>query len=133
MAKQEKQMFYIIEGTVLEIERNESNEYTFKIEGTESYSLRKCEKGVDVKYNVLCLNDTHDSDDKKPRNAIIVSTDDKFNVSKDDILLLTTALSADKILRFVFEEVQEAKAKTDVITDVLDKKLKIVSLSLLAN
>ncbi len=126
-------MFYIIEGSVLEIKRNESNEYTFKIEGTESYSLRKRKKEVDVKYNVLCLNGTHVIDDKKPRNAIIVSTDDEFNVSKDDILLLTTALSADKVLRFVFEEVQESKAKTDVITDVLDKKLKIVSLSLLAN
>ncbi len=109
MTGEEKQMRYIIEGTVSEIKRNESNEYTFKIEGTESYSLRMRKKEVDVKYNVLCLNDTHDSDDKKPRNAIIIPVDTELNATKEDVLLLMPAFVNEKKIKVI---ISEKKAET---------------------
>ncbi len=132
-----KKMSYIIEGTVLELTYS-SGKYMLKICGAEGYSLIKKDKKETIKFNVLCqcLKNKENKcvvDNKTPSHALRIPDSFDFNISNDYDLLCASALASGKKLRFVFEEVQESKAKTDVITDVLDKKLKIVSLSLLAN
>lgn len=132
-----KKMSYIIEGTVLELTYS-SGKYMLKICGAEGYSLRKKENDKLINVNVLfhyekIAENGYVETNKETGNDLIIPESYEFNIPNDFALLCSSALASGKKLRFVFEEVQESKAKTDVITDVLDKKLKIVSLSLLAN
>ncbi len=130
-------MSYIIEGTVLEI-TFANKKWKFKICGAEGYSLRKKENDKLINVNVLfhyekIAENGYVETNKETGNALIIPESYEFYISEDFALLCSSALASGKKLRFVFEEVQESKAKTGVITDVLGKKLKIVSLSLLAN
>lgn len=137
MTGEEKQMRYIIEGTVSEL-TFANKKWKFKICGAEGYSLRKKENDKLINVNVLFHYEKNAENgyvetNKETGNDLIIPESYEFNIPNDFALLCSSALASGKKLRFVFEEVQESKAKTDVITDVLDKKLKIVSLSLLAN
>lgn len=94
---------YIIEGTITEIKKM-GNDYKFKISGTEGYAIKQKNGKDDIKLNVLCSKDTAVVDNKKPRNAIIVSVDSEFPAKSDDILLLSTALGNGKRCKFEFSE-----------------------------
>ena len=132
-----KKKSYIIEGTVLEI-TFANKKWKFKICGAEGYSLIKKDKKETISVNVLFPCEEIEENDyveiiKETGNDLIIPESYEFNIPNDFALLCSSALASGKKLRFVIEEVQESRAKNGVITDVLGKKLKVVSLSLLAN
>lgn len=135
MTGEEKQMRYIIEGTVSEI-TFANKKWKFKICGAEGYSLIKKDKKETIKFNVLCqcLKNKENKcvvDNKTPSHALRIPDSFDFNISNDYDLLCASALASGKKLRFVFEETTESNS--DVTTEVLKKCLKIESVSLLAN
>ena len=132
---------YVIEGTVTEISR-EATKNIFKISGTEGYSLRKKDGKEYVKENVLCrctINKENKivEDNKAPSYALKIPDDFAFNVSDNYISLFISSLSDGKKMRIVFEEATTLNEnETNIATDetkVLDKVLKIISVSILAN
>lgn len=135
MTGEEKQMRYIIEGTVSEL-TFANKKWKFKICGAEGYSLIKKDKKETIKFNVLCqcLKNKENKcvvDNKTPSHALRIPDSFDFNISNDYDLLCASALASGKKLRFVFEETTESNS--DVTTEVLKKCLKIESVSLLAN
>ena len=126
-------MEYIIEGTVkeLEVKKEEGKViWSFKIAGTEGYALRQKKKEDDketTRYNVLCLKDSENPDDKKPRNAITFAEDSPFQTEdKEYGCLITSALANGRKCRVCFSVKEEDKKDFD------SKNCTISSLALLA-
>ena len=109
---------YIIEGTISELSKNEGK-YTFKISGTEGYSIKQKSGKESIKSNVLCLNDTSVIDNKKPRNAVIIPTDTVFQLESDDVLLLSLALVNGKRCKLILSEKRTKGKKADCIDYVV--------------
>ena len=105
---------YIIEGTISELSKNEGK-YTFKISGTEGYSIKQKSGKESIKSNVLCLNDTSVIDNKKPRNAVVIPTDNVFQAEADDVLLLSVALVNGKRCKLALSEKRTKSKKGDCI------------------
>ena len=76
-------------------------------------------------------------DNKAPSYALKIPDDFAFNVSDNYISLFISSLSDGKKMRIVFEEATTLNEnETNIATDetkVLDKVLKIISVSILAN
>ena len=130
-----KKMSYIIEGTVFEI-TFANKKWKFKICGAEGYSLRKKENDKLINVNVLFPCEEIEENGyveitKETGNALIIPESYEFNIPKDFAQLCSSALASGKKLRFVFAEI--AESDSDDISVVLDKKIKVVSMSLLAN
>lgn len=128
-------MEYVIEGTVKELEVKKGKEegkviWSFKIAGTEGYALRQKKKEDDketTRYNVLCLKDSENPDDKKPRNAITFAEDSPFQTEdKEYGCLITSALANGRKCKFCFSVKEEDKKDFD------SKNCTISSLALLA-
>lgn len=126
-------MEYVIEGTVKELEvKKEKGKviWSFKIAGTEGYALRQKKKEDDketTRYNVLCLKDSENPDDKKPRNAITFAEDSPFQTEdKEYGCLITSALANGRKCKFCFSVKEEDKKDFD------SKNCTISSLALLA-
>ena len=136
-------MEYVIEGTVKELEVKKGKEegkviWSFKIAGTEGYALRQKKKEDDketTRYNVLCLKDSENPDDKKPRKAIVLEEDTVFEIKKDTdkdkntdkpyFHLLSLSLANGRKCRICFSVTENGN-------DFDSKKCEISSLALLA-
>lgn len=78
---------YIIEGTVSEVSVDESNNISFKMCGTEGYSIKYGKE----KYNIFCpkqLEEDMKNDKKIHLPGIIVSQDYQFSTSNKNIGLI---------------------------------------------
>lgn len=119
-------MNYIIEGTISEITKT-NGKNSFKISGSEGYALKQKKGKDETKSNVLCLEETSESDNKKTRNAIIVPIDNSFEAKDDEVYLLSLALLNGKKCRISFSR------KTKTSKDFKSDDYEITSLSVLSD
>ena len=117
----------VIEGSVSEI-KLEGTMYSFKISGTEEYSIKLKILKEQVRNNVLCLDSDKIKtveDNKKPRNAVIISQDAEYGFDEKYVTLLASALANGRIVRVKLNEDSAGKI------EILSKKYSINSVELL--
>ncbi len=96
-------MEYIIEGTVSEVALEESK-ISFKISGTEGYSIKQGDK----KYNVFCLKD------KTLGKAYIFAQKEKITANEKYQILLTAAATNAKKVKV---EIRNEKESAPIVLD----------------
>ncbi len=114
-------MAYFIGGTVSEL-KVEGNECTFKICGTEGYSVKHGEK----KYNLLYSEDIKDKNDKNAISTFVLVDDRNYQSNEKQECLLASALTTGKRIRVTIDATEdEIKFGT--------KELSVSSIALLSD
>ena len=125
---------FIIEGTVSEI-KSKSAGYTFKICGAEGYSIRqKIEKDY-VKFNILCQLIESVEDSKEKHQAFLLNEEFEFCLQSECffVQIIFCAISGNKKVLLEFEEItNEVDGNKTCVIDIDEKKLKLSSITLLA-
>ena len=113
--------YYIIEGTISEL-KIEDTECTFKICGTEGYSVKHGKQ----KYNVLYSEDVNEKVDKNAISTFVLFDDRIYKASEKQECLLAVALANGKRVRTMIEA-EETEIKTEKAS------LSVTSITLLAD
>ena len=114
-------MAYFIEGTITEI-KSEGNECTFKVCGTEGYSVKLGKE----KHNLLYSENIKTKTDKNAISSFVLLIDRNYKTNEKQEYLLASALTSGKKVRATIEA-EETEIKTGVA------ELSVSSITLLSD
>ena len=121
---------YIIEGTISEVFVDENDNITFKISGTEGYSIKHKKE----KYNIFCPKQLEEGikDDKKIHlPGIIISQDYQFSIYSKNIELIIRICDLNKKLK-ICTTISETEELSKIFEDK-NKPIKVGSITLVSD
>lgn len=121
---------YIIEGTIKEISVDKSDNFSFKIIGTEGYSIKYGKE----KYNILCpeqLKEELKKDKKIHLPGIIISQDYQFSTFEKNIEVIIRNCGLNRKL-IIGTVISETEKLSKIFADK-NKPIKIASITLLSD
>lgn len=124
-------MNYVIEGSVSELYADESDNFTFKVIGSEGFSLKQEE----VRFNVLCPEELEKISKKKSENicspCFVLSQNHQFAISDKNKVLIIQHGSVGRKFRLTIK-LEDGKKLSKYFDDE-KLPIKISSVKLLQN
>ncbi len=110
---------YVIEGTITEITTSDNPTCTFKICGTEGYSIKRDK----YRYNFLCSSE-NGTNQRAQTGYILLSEREYKSENHQAVLLLSSAMASGKHVKLIVESTEAEIIKSE-------KSLKVTSITLL--
>ena len=121
---------YIIEGTVSEVFLDEKDNISFKIFGTEGYSIKYEKEKYNIHYSKQ-LEEEIKKDKKIHLPGIILSQDYQFSVSTKNMELIIRNCDLNKKLK-ISTTISETEKLSKILADK-NKPIKVDSITLLSD